>query len=287
MVGRRDNSKNPKTPGPGKSPTSTSRVAAKKALRGVALEAPRPAKSLAVGSHRAILGSFQQIATRINDDPQFSVMLLINPVLALQRYGVELAPEMQSHIFHTLQHRSVARSRRDELEASLTKQLGEPPRPDDAAWLAKILFQKLKLQPLDATGHSPVYKPPMNAELVSGLNAMRPKIPPRYRSERRLTVQASVGQAKWRPAFRRLDLDAPVPALPPAAHAPMKIETQQLWFYKDSSQIVHDLLELSIIQHQGFFPETAEGFRQIAEGKKVNAFRAWNVSVRFKTDAPP
>jgi len=247
-----------------------------------ALKPPAEYERLAIDSHRTILGSFRTVADRVNADPEFSVMFLINPVMALERYGVDLSPDLKRHVLHTLQHPAAMRTRRDELEAKLREALGEAPKPEDEAWLAALLFERLKLQPLEIGDTEPEYKPPLNAEMLKALALKRPKGGKRYKGERLLKVQSRVGTAPWREAFRRLDLDAPVPKLPPAKYPPKTIALVNLWFYKDENPLVRDVLEYGVLQSRGFPFHSPDSFRQIAEGKKTNAFRTWIRAVRFK-----
>jgi len=247
-----------------------------------ALKPPMEHEPLAITSHRNLVGSFRAVAKRINADPEFSVMFLINPVLALEHYGVSLSPELKHHVLHTLQHPPAMRTRRDELEARLREALGEAPKPEDEAWLAAFLFQWLNLQPLEIGATEPTYKPPPNAETLKALTLKRPKGRKRYKSERLIKVQSRVGTAPWHEAFRRLDLDAPAPKLPRAASTPNTIPLVQLWFYKDENPLVRDLLEYGVLQSRGTPFHSPDSFRRIAKGRERNAFRTWVRAVRFE-----
>lgn len=246
------------------------------------LKPPTEFERLAITSHRKLLGSFRIVAERVNANPEFSVMFLINPVLALERYGVALSTDLKRHVLHTLQDPAGLRTRRDELEAKLRETLGEAPKPEDKAWLAALLFKRLKLQPLEIGATEPSYKPALNAEMLKALALKRPKGGKRYKGKRLLKVQSSVGIRPWREAFRRLDLDAPAPKLPGAKSVPKTIDLETLWFYKGENPLVHDVLEYGLLQSHRFPFHSADSFRQIAQGRKTNAFRIWIRAVRFK-----
>jgi hypothetical protein len=246
------------------------------------LKTPAKHERLVVDTHRKIVGSFRAIAQRVNADPDFSVMFLINPVMALERFGVDLSPDLRRHVMHTLQHPASLRTRRDALEEKLREALEEAPKPDDEAWLAALLFQRLKLRPLEIGDREPVYKPLPNADILKTLARKRPEGTKRYPGRRLLKVRSVVAVAPQRQAFRRLDLDALAPRIAPATDAPATIPLVDLWFYKDENPLVRDVLEYGVLQSRGFPFHSSDGFRQIAEGKKANAFRAWIRTVRFK-----
>jgi hypothetical protein len=145
-----------------------------------------------------------------------------------------------------------------------------------------MLFERLKLKPIERGTTEPTYKPILKAEMLKALRLMRPKGRRRYPKERRLKVHASVGNTPGREASRRLDLAAEVPKLPTAHRVPEKISLATLWFYKDMNPLVRDVLEYGVLQGRGFPFHSPDSFRQIAEGKKANPFRTWIRAVRFK-----
>jgi hypothetical protein len=208
--------------------------------------------------------------------------MLINPVSALAEAGVELSPRVASHVLHSMQLGPAARNRRAELERSIKAALGEAPKPLDQKWLAHALFELLELRPKRTEGHEPVYEPPLNAERVEHLQKRRPPIRPAPDVGRPLGGM-TVSVAPWRPAFRRMDLEAPVPELKEAPGPPASLELTELWFYKDDHQVAHDLLELGVILRGAFPVHSADGFREIKAGRRANAFLAWITDVRFKT----
>jgi len=242
--------------------------------------------TIEIASHRALAAAQRTLAERVAAEPALAIMLLVNPVLALERMGVQLSSEVAHHILHTLQHPKAMRERRDALEAALQKALGEIAHPTDPAWNARLLFKLRKLAPLAIGHHQPVFLPPIGDELRKGLDALRPAATARYPEPRRLPPRSRIGSVPWSASLRRLDLAAPAPALPEAAHAPTTVPLEDLWFYKDLDAIVHDALELGVIQRGGFPFHTPDSFRQILEGKKGNAFTYWIKSVRFKAGAP-
>lgn len=239
-----------------------------------------------IATHRGLLEQQRDIAARIAAEPDLGVMLLINPVLALERMGVKLTPEVAHHVLHTIQHPRAMRERRDELEASLLEALGEVPHPTDAVWNARLLFTLRELPALEIGDHVPAFLPPIGDQLRKGLDALRPAATRRYPQPRLLPPRSRVGSVPWKESLRRLDLAAPAPALPHAEHAPDAVPLEDLWFYKDLDTVVHDALELGVIQRGGFPFHTPDSFRQILEGRKSNAFRYWIKSVRFKDEQP-
>ncbi|MBA3811768.1 MAG: hypothetical protein H0X27_09055 [Caulobacteraceae bacterium] len=209
-------------------------------------------------------------------------MFAINPVLALERYGVKLTPALRDHVLRTLKNPGSAGTRRQALEASLTQAFGEAPRPENPAWLANALFKVLKLTPLDRRGYEPAYAPPLNAAILARLEPLRPKPRRKYPLLRPGAVKSSVGLTSWREKARLLDLAAPAPDLPRARQAPRTLGLEEAWFYKDRDPVAHDLVELGAIQRTGFFFHSPDSFRRIAAGEASNVFRTWIREVRFK-----
>jgi hypothetical protein len=246
------------------------------------LKPPQKGESLILDSHRSLVASARAVGKRVNADPQFAVMLLINPVLALKSYGVSLSPELKHHVMHTLQHPEGLRTRRDQLGACLREKLGVIPKAENEKWLAALVFDHCKLTPREIGQAKPVYKPPLGREILTALGRKRPRGRKRYKAARRIKVESSVGLAPWREACRRLDLDAHAPRLPQAKTAPKTIPLVNLWFYKEQSPLVRDVLEYGLLQSRGFPLHSPDSFRQIAEGKQTNAFRSWIRAIRFE-----
>jgi len=247
--------------------------------------AARPFTPLKLATHRDLVRYQADIAARLAAEPRMAVMMSINPVLALEALGVTMTPEISHHVLHTLQHPAAVRSRREELEESLRKVLGEPPRPNDPAWNVHLLFELRKLAPLDTQGHTPTYTPPLGQEESKPLQEMRPPgTPVRYPYPRRLAARSRVGSVEWKESLRRLDLDAPVPKLPPAAKAPNEVVLEDLWFYKDLDPVVHDALELGYIRKLAFPIHGPARFRRILDGQEPNAFLLWIHRIAFSPE---
>lgn len=239
---------------------------------------------LSLNTHRDLIRYQREIAARVAAEPQLSVMLLINPVLALERLGVKMSPEIAHHVLHTIQHPKALRDRRDVLEAKLKKALRELPRPTDPVWNAHLLFDLSKLAPLEIGDHTPVYKPPLGEAESQKLHGLRPVGTKRYPQPRLLAQRSRVGSVPWKESLRRIDLDAPGPPLPKAATKPKEVPLEDLWFYKDLDELVHDALELGLIQRRAFPIHSPDSFRQILEGKKANPFRIWTRRMAFKPE---
>lgn len=236
---------------------------------------------LAIASHRALAGRQKEIADRVAASPDLAVMLLINPVLAFERMGIKLSPEIAHHVLHTIQHPKALRARREELEASLHKALAEPAQPTMADWNAHMLFDLRKLEPLEIGSQTPEYLPPLGQEESAKLHALRPAATRRYPQPRLLAPRNQVRSVPWKESLRRIDLNAPAPKLPPTKTRPEQVPLEDLWFYKDLDPVVRDALELGVIQRRGFPVHSPDSFRKILEGKKTNAFRVWIKSVHF------
>ena len=245
------------------------------------LRPPQTYDTITIKSHRELFAKSKEIARRVEGDPEFSVMFLSNPVLALESYGIKLSRELQHHVLNTLRHPPKLRIRREELEAKLEEALGEPARPTEPKWMAGLVLKTQKIAPRTIGRREPAYKPPLNAEAIARLQAARPKGGKRYATERRIGVKFTLQVALPKSALRRMDLDAELPKLKRAAKAPARLTLEQAWFYKDDP-LVRDAVELGQIMRRGFPFRTPAEFRDIAEGKKVDAFRRFVGGVRLK-----
>ncbi len=217
-----------------------------------------------------------QLNRLLNAQPGLAAMLFINPVLAMKEAGVKFSRPVVHHILSRLRHRPALRQRREELEAHLKEILCELPWPNNSAWLSRTLFEKLQLQALDIGDLTPGYTSPQDSAVEKRLQALRPKrthryshLPPRPRRTGRVRLQALP------PSVRRLDLDANLPELKPAKRTPKRLSLEDLYFYKDSSPVARDLLELAIIQRRGLRLHSRYSYRLIKEGKRSNVFRRW------------
>jgi len=251
------------------------------------LPLPPPAEHpvVEIDSHTALMRVLPEAVRRVAADPAFSVMLLINPVLALERYGIRLSPALRRHVLHVLQHPPRVRERREALEASLAKALGEAPRPNDPRWMAKLLFAMRRLAPLETKGQAPAYRAAPNAAVVERLKARLPPATSRYEGTRRIARRGTIRLAPLPPFAGRLDLAAPAPALPAAAAAPEAVMLEEAWFYKDLDPLVRDAVELGTIQRRGLDVQSPDSFRRIGEGQQAVAFRSWIRAVRLKDGA--
>jgi hypothetical protein len=237
---------------------------------------------LDVKTHRELAVYGPEIMKRLNSRPDIAVMMFINPVLAMQDVGVRLTAELTDHVLRATQHTPALRKRRDALEAELSRTLGEKARPNDPAWVSELLFKKLALEPLSTGGREPPYRVAPNAAILERLRKKRPTIRHRYPGERLIKRKAVLRVRVWNPAVRRLDLDAAVPDLEPAREAPREVPLETLWFYKDRHPTARAVLELGILERQSFPFHTPDTYRQILDGRRPNAFRAWFRRVTFK-----
>ncbi len=212
----------------------------------------------------------------LNAKPELAAMLFINPVLAMKEAGVGFSRPVVHHILSRLRHRPAMRERREELEARLTEALCEVPRPDNPAWLSRTLFEKLHLPPLDTGDLTPNYKSVHDPATEKRLQALRPRrthryshLPSRPRHTGRVRMQ------EMPPSVRRMDLNASLPEFKPAKCTPKRLSLEDLYFYKDSSPVARDLLELAIIQRRGLRLHSRYSYRLIKEGKRRNVFQRW------------
>ncbi len=246
-----------------------------------ALTRPKEIETITIKSHRELALRSRDVAERVADDPEFSVMFLANPVLALEAYGIKLSRELQHHVMNTLRHPPALRKRRQALEAKLEKALGEVPKPTDPKWLANLVFSIRELEPRQVGKREPAYKEPLNEAAIKRLQAARPKGGQRYAGERQLPVRFSLQLEKPKSAIRRMDLDADLPDLKKASRKPASLSVEQAWFYKDDP-VVRDAVELGQIMHRGFPFRTPAEFRKIEAGETVDGFRKFVRSVRVK-----
>ena len=83
---------------------------------------------------------------------------------------------------------------------------------------------------------------------------------------------------------RRIDLQAKAPELPVLEKPPASVTLENLWFYKDRDALVHDALELGILQRRALPIHTPDSFRKVQAGRKANVFHTWIKTVRFKVE---
>lgn len=234
-----------------------------------------------ISTRQELAATTAKIVARLNRDPELAKAMLLNPAAAIQETGYKLSPEVFGHILRTVRHSKATAARRAELEARLEKEFGEPPRPLDSDWLKRILFERLRLSPLDTAGREPLYREAISAALRERLEKFR-------RRPRRITVKTPKplhGVAiqtdlahRWPGRF---DLDAKLGDLPLAKAPPEKVDLNTLYFYKDSHPLVRELIELAVIQRSSFPLHTPESYRKVRAGERPSPLRTWITSVRF------
>lgn len=247
---------------------------------------PRTNDEVIVDNERQLLAMARPLAQRLKADPEFSVMLLANPVLALAEYGIKLSPRLKDHVLQALRHPPALRARRTTLEDALTKELGDDPRPNDPAWLAKLVFETRGLPPRDIGDHRPAYRMGEIDAAIAIAQRGRPAATNRYPGVRRIKVTASLGVAAPDPTVRRLDLDAALPELKPLKTAPKQLTIEEAWFYKDDPVVRH-AVELGQIERRGFPFRTPAQFRKIQAGETVDGFRAFVTRIAIDPGKKP
>lgn len=237
---------------------------------------------LQISTHDGLAKHQDEIFARFAQHPQFSPLLLINPVLAFAEMGVKLSPDVADHVLRAIQHPPKVRQRRGEIEKRLAASFDGPAQPLDPKWVARALFEKLKLVPLDTQGLAPSYRPAIEPETLARLQAQRPVLRRAVTTGLKRPLRGTtISLAEPRPSTRRMDLDAALPKLAVAAQAPAEVTLEQLYFYKDSSPVARDLLELGVLQRRSFPIHSGDSYRKIRAGEKPNAFRSWITSLRF------
>ncbi len=235
---------------------------------------------LRISSHRALAAAQMEISNRLQANPVIAALLLVNPLAAFRDVGVEVSPEIGSHILHTLQYSPATAARRQVLLDNLQKVSGGLPKPADRAWVAQFLFQTIKLAPLDTSNATPVYKPTMDPALAAKQLASIPKLnvapPLQHPDHGTAFVFGSIT-----PGVRNLDLDKPSPQLPPATEAPASVDLTTLYFYKDLDPRAHDLLELGVIESQAFQISSPDAYRKIKSGELPNPWGGWVTGITF------
>jgi len=247
-----------------------------------AVPEPPAYERLRIDSHRQLALKQAEICGRLERNPEIAKLCLLNPALAFKDVGVHLSPELIDHVLRAVRHAPTVRKRRNLLEEKLTAALGEPPQPADPAWVSRVLFEKLGLEPLEIGGRKPPYVPAIDPGMLDRLRRLLPTM-------RRLDVTAlphapkltTVRLAPTIPAARRMDLTATPPALPRAGTRPREVTLEDLWFYKDRNPIAHQLLELGAIQRAAGAVHSADSYRRIKAGEKRSAVRSWITEVRF------
>lgn len=238
-------------------------------------------QKIKVRNEKELLAVSRELAKRLTEEPEFSIMLFANPVLALRAYGFELSKMLEHHVLTSLRHPPILRNRRAELEASLEKKLGSPPNPTNPKWLAELVHVQRKLKPCAVEVLKPAYKPHLSAGRVAAIRARHPAATNRYPEARRIKVRHRMGVAPAKDTIRRLDLDAELSELPSASAKAKSLTLEEAWFYKDDP-VVRDAVELGIIIKRGFPFATPAEFRKIAKGESVDGFRAFIDTVGVK-----
>jgi hypothetical protein len=115
-------------------------------------EKPRSFEPISVNSERDMRQHMRAICQRFNDNPHLARLVLVNPILALEDVGVQLAPEIKDHIMQALRFPPRLEERKAELETDIKAELAKLKVPAELpltpARRSQLLFQVLKLPPL-------------------------------------------------------------------------------------------------------------------------------------------
>ena len=233
-----------------------------------------------ITTHAELVGVVRGVTARLESDPSLARLFAVNPVLALGETGVHLSPEMTDHVLRSIALPPAMREARERLAAVLRDASGEEPRPADPRWAAHLLFDVLQLTPRDTGGATPVYRSATDADTTARLAALLPHLPgsARVGPDGRLRTAVIVDDPV---SSNRLDLDAPVPELPPAAAAPATLTPDEMWFYKDESALVRNAIIVALIDRAAIPMATPATFRAVRDGQATHPLAAWITGVRF------
>ncbi len=244
-----------------------------------------------IKTERDLVRYRRQIADLLQADPAAMRLLIINPVQAMRDVGILIAPKVANHILHSVQYPPAVRSQKTRLTHELTVALGGKPHPTDPEWLARTVFVQLKIPPVRTAGATPAYKAGLDSVEVRGIQSLLPTrgvtvdgVP--QDPQHPVYAPATVPLACQPRTVQMLDLDAPVPSLPPAP-APRNLSLTELWFYKQASPVVRQLLRLGIIENSGVVLHGPANYRQIRAGTMPNDLLQWMSEVRIPGRATP
>jgi hypothetical protein len=246
-------------------------------------QAPSAAgKATLINSHKDLAAKTPEIVAKLDEDPELAKAMFLNPAAAIKEAGYDLSPEIVSHITDTIRHSASTTKRRAALEKTLQEALAEAPQPQDPKWLARILFERLAVAPIDTKGLEPSYVQAFSAGALARLQKLRPKL-------RKRDVKTPLPQhgtqfkvALIHPSPRRWDFDAKLPDAPRLSSAPETVDLRALYFYKDAHPLVRPLLELGLIRRSTFPLQSADSYRKIRRGEKPSPLSRWVKQIRFQ-----
>jgi len=240
---------------------------------GTAAEADE--RTLVIDDVQGLVRHRKAIANRLQAHPEAARLLIVNPVLAFADAGIKLAPAVANHVLHAIQYPPEVRAERTRLEHELRRMLGRAPRPTHPHWLAETVFDQLGVAPVVIGQATPVYRPAFDAATIARLESLLP-------TRGVVTVPgpapttAGPSPLSFDPrSLGLLDLDAPVPELPPAERAPEELALLDLWFYKDRGPALRPLLELGIVINSGVAIYTSSQYRKIRDGQTQGELASW------------
>lgn len=254
---------------------------------------------LVIDEERGLVQHRKAIASRLAANPEAMRMLIVNPVLAFRDAGIRLSPAVANHVLHAIQYPPEVRAERDRLQSELKAALGRSARPTDPQWLAEAVFGQLVVTPVLIGDHEPVYRSSFDAKTLSELQTLLPTrgvvtipaptpVGPAVTAVTAGTAGTPEGETPVAPgrmyfepkSLELLDLDAPVPDLPPAGAVPDELSLVDSWFYKDAAPPVRLLLSLGIIMSSGVAIYSSSQYRKIANGEAESEVLSWITAVR-------
>jgi hypothetical protein len=234
---------------------------------------------LRIDEQRGLIEHRKAIAARLQAHPGAIRMLIINPVMAFKDAGIELSPAVANHVLHAIQYPPEVRAERTRLESELKATLGKTAEPTDPTWLAVTVFGQLGVTPLDIGDAQPAYRSSFTAEELAALGSLLPTrgvvTLPAPDPTPVISGVAPVAMSFEPKTVQLLDLDAPVPAFPPAASAPSELSLTDLWFYKDAASVLRPLLSLGIIISSGVAIYSSSQYRKIRDGEAQSELLMW------------
>jgi hypothetical protein len=247
-------------------------------------KAELPGKGIILDSPEAILKLGDVIQAAINSQPALSALLFVNPAAVLEDLGFEMTAEVRGHILHALGHGRVMGEEMESLQKRLIAGLGEEGQKLNFAnpsHTARILFNLLKLQPLDTQHVQAPTRPAPQSGRIERLGQVPQPRRKLSRPSARPVHAMSIAYPSYRAQFRVLDVEARLPELPVAAAAPERLSTEELLFYRDKHPLVPLLLRFQVLHHSQLPFRSAATYRDIRDGKQPNIFRSWIKAVFY------
>lgn len=104
-----------------------------------------PYEPVIISSQADMKKNIGQIAKRLNSNPEVSLLVLVNPVLALKELNIQLSGRMAKHVKNQLQYGSTILAQKKSIEEEINRLAGKKINPHSAKQLSGTLFGDLGL----------------------------------------------------------------------------------------------------------------------------------------------